>query len=86
MDFYYYVRIRFREKHKNGEHRDTNLRVKARNSTNAARRAVRQCVDAARKDIISIRVDDLNKVPVSKRLRKKYLEQKLRDEQQRKDT
>lgn len=72
MNFYYYVRIRFREKHRNGEHRDTNLRVKARNSTNAARRAVRQCIDAKRHDIISIRVDDLNRVPVSRRRWKEY--------------
>ena len=78
MDFYYYVRIRFREKYKNGEHKDTRLRVVARNSTNAMRRAVRKCIDAGAKDIIYMKVDDLNKVPVN-RLRWKEYERQLEE-------
>ena len=72
MDFYYYVRVTFREQYKNGEQKNTRLRVVARNSTNAMRRAVRKCIDAGRKDIIKMTVDDKNKVPVNRKRWKEY--------------
>lgn len=79
MDFYYYVRVTFREKYRGGEQKNTRLRVAARNSTNAMRRAVRKCVDAGRKDIIKMTVDDINKVPVNKLRWKEYERMREKD-------
>jgi len=73
MDFYYNVTIIFREKHKDGQHRKTVLRVKARTSSNAARRAIRKVVDAKRHDLINMKVHDLDRMPVCKRKRAKWL-------------